>query len=100
MSCREKDVDRYGRTVADCRVRGEDIELWLVRSGHAFAYRRIRRTTLPRSRRPGTIVAVYGQDIYAGTLGMAQRATRRHSIAWAAASPPPAPLQGNLLTVH
>lgn len=40
VSCRERDVDRYGRTVADCRVRGEDIELWLVRSGHAFAYRR------------------------------------------------------------
>ncbi|MDP3553058.1 thermonuclease family protein [Methylocystis sp.] len=40
VSCREKDVDRYGRTVAACIVRGEDIGLWLVRSGHAFAYRR------------------------------------------------------------
>jgi endonuclease YncB( thermonuclease family) len=40
VSCREKDVDRYGRIVATCQVRGEDIELWLVRSGHAFAYRR------------------------------------------------------------
>ncbi|ULO22982.1 thermonuclease family protein [Methylocystis sp. SB2] len=40
VSCRERDVDRYGRTVASCQVRGEDIELWLVRSGHAFAYRR------------------------------------------------------------
>lgn len=40
VSCRERDVDRYGRTVADCRVRGEDIELWLVKSGHASAYRR------------------------------------------------------------
>lgn len=40
VSCRERDVDRYGRTVADCLVRGEDIELWLVRNGHAFAYRR------------------------------------------------------------
>jgi endonuclease YncB( thermonuclease family) len=40
VTCQEKDVDRYGRTVASCRVRGEDIELWLVRGGHAFAYRR------------------------------------------------------------
>ncbi len=40
VSCREKDVDRYGRTVAACRVRGEDVGLWLVRSGNAFAYRR------------------------------------------------------------
>jgi endonuclease YncB( thermonuclease family) len=40
VSCRERDVDRYGRTVASCQVRGKDIELWLVRNGHAFAYRR------------------------------------------------------------
>lgn len=40
VTCRERDVDRYGRTVADCSVRGEDIELWLVRSGHAMAYRK------------------------------------------------------------
>lgn len=39
VECRERDVDRYGRTVADCSVRGQDIELWLVRSGHAMAYR-------------------------------------------------------------
>ncbi len=40
VSCRERDVDRYGRTVADCSVRGQDIELWLVRSGYAMAYRK------------------------------------------------------------
>ncbi|MBG0800472.1 thermonuclease family protein [Methylocystis sp. H4A] len=40
VQCRERDVDRYGRMVADCSVRGEDIELWLVRNGHAMAYRR------------------------------------------------------------
>jgi endonuclease YncB( thermonuclease family) len=40
VTCRERDTDRYGRTVADCSVRGEDIELWLVRNGHAMAYRR------------------------------------------------------------
>lgn len=40
VQCRERDTDRYGRTVADCSVRGEDIELWLVKSGHAMAYRK------------------------------------------------------------
>lgn len=40
VQCRERDKDRYGRTVADCSVRGEDIEMWLVRSGHAMAYRK------------------------------------------------------------
>jgi endonuclease YncB( thermonuclease family) len=40
VACRERDIDRYGRTVATCAVRGVDIEAWLVRNGHAFAYRR------------------------------------------------------------
>lgn len=40
VHCSERDVDRYGRTVAACSVRGEDIERWLVRNGHALAYRR------------------------------------------------------------
>lgn len=40
VSCRERDVDRYGRIVATCMVRGDDIEAWLVRNGHAMAYRR------------------------------------------------------------
>ncbi|MBG0797157.1 thermonuclease family protein [Methylocystis sp. L43] len=39
VACRERDTDRYGRTVATCAVRGVDIEAWLVRNGHAFAYR-------------------------------------------------------------
>jgi endonuclease YncB( thermonuclease family) len=40
VACHEHDVDRYGRTVAACAVRGEDIGEWLVRSGNAMAYRR------------------------------------------------------------
>jgi endonuclease YncB( thermonuclease family) len=40
VTCRERDTDRYGRTVATCAVRGVDIQAWLVRNGHAFAYRR------------------------------------------------------------
>ena len=40
VTCRERDTDRYGRIVADCSVRGVDIEAWLVQNGHAFAYRR------------------------------------------------------------
>lgn len=36
--CERLDIDRYGRTVARCRVNGEDIGGWLVREGLAFAY--------------------------------------------------------------
>ena len=33
VTCRERSTDRYGRLVADCSVRGQDIEEWLVRNG-------------------------------------------------------------------
>jgi endonuclease YncB( thermonuclease family) len=40
VTCREQDVDRYGRIVAVCYVRGEDVEAWLVVNGWALAYRK------------------------------------------------------------
>jgi endonuclease YncB( thermonuclease family) len=40
VNCHERSTDRYGRLVADCSVRGQDIEEWLVRNGFAMAYRR------------------------------------------------------------
>jgi hypothetical protein len=38
--CTQVDTDRYGRTVARCRVDGQDVGRVLVREGIAFAYRR------------------------------------------------------------
>jgi endonuclease YncB( thermonuclease family) len=38
--CIRRDVDRYGRIVAQCAVDGADMGAWLVRNGHAVAYRR------------------------------------------------------------
>lgn len=40
VTCDPRDRDRYGRVVAVCSVRGEDMGAWLVRSGHALAFRR------------------------------------------------------------
>ena len=39
VSCDQKDIDRYGRIVAVCRVGGEDLNGWLVSEGLAIAYR-------------------------------------------------------------
>jgi endonuclease YncB( thermonuclease family) len=39
-ACVALDIDRYGRTVARCRVQGEDAGRMLVRAGWAFAFRR------------------------------------------------------------
>lgn len=40
VDCRVKDVDRYGRAVAVCRVDGTDLNGWLVSQGWALAYRK------------------------------------------------------------
>ena len=39
VRCRKLDMDRYGRIVAACSVRGDDVEAWMVLSGWALAYR-------------------------------------------------------------
>ena len=41
--CEEKDRDRYGRTVAICRVAGEDLGATMVREGMAWAFVRYSR---------------------------------------------------------
>jgi endonuclease YncB( thermonuclease family) len=38
VRCFERDRDRYGRMVADCRMGDEDIGAWLVREGWALRY--------------------------------------------------------------
>lgn len=40
LACEVKDIDRYGRSVAVCGLRGEDIGAWMVENGWAVAYRR------------------------------------------------------------
>lgn len=39
VSCTPVGVDRYKRTLAECRVRGQSVQSWLVLNGHALAYR-------------------------------------------------------------
>ncbi len=39
VTCTIDGKDRYGRLLGTCSVRGADIQEWLVRSGHALAYR-------------------------------------------------------------
>ena len=40
VACEERDRDRYGRIVAVCFARGEDLNAAMVRRGWALAYRR------------------------------------------------------------
>lgn len=41
--CERKDTDRFGRTVAICRMGGEDLGAIMVRDGYAWAFTRYSR---------------------------------------------------------
>ena len=43
VACEQRDLDRYGRIVAECRQDGRDLNAWLVAEGWALAYRRYSR---------------------------------------------------------
>jgi len=40
ISCVGRDVDRYGRIVAICYLKEENLNSWMVSEGHAVAYRK------------------------------------------------------------
>ena len=44
VACVQRDVDRYGRIVAVCRLGGEDVGAWMVSRGWALAHDRYSRT--------------------------------------------------------
>lgn len=46
VTCDTVDTDRYGRTVARCRIAGQDLGRQLVRDGLALAYRRYSKAYL------------------------------------------------------
>ncbi len=39
VSCDIEGKDRYGRSLAQCKVRGHNLQEWLVANGYAVAYR-------------------------------------------------------------
>ena len=48
--CKERDRDRYGRSVAVCRAGGEDLNTWMVAAGWALAYRKYSRSHVAEER--------------------------------------------------
>ena len=40
VSCKEEEIDRYKRIVAECFVNNDSLSKYLVRNGHAVAYRK------------------------------------------------------------
>jgi endonuclease YncB( thermonuclease family) len=70
VDCRGWDRDRYGRRLARCTVRGEDIGAWLVSEGLAVAYGSYRsEEAMARSA---------GRGIWAGEFDQPQAWRRQH----------------------
>lgn len=93
IACKTVDTDRYGRSVAICRVRGADVGAAIVEAGWATAYRRYS-------------IAYVGQEARARAarrgiwaLGFEPPAAYRRERRLAAVSPAPdprCPIKGNV----
>src|SRR5260370_12802891 len=54
VSCEPRTIDRYGRTVALCRVDGRDLGADMVTDGHAWAFVRYSRDYVDEETRGGS----------------------------------------------
>jgi endonuclease YncB( thermonuclease family) len=47
VRCAAEGLDRYGRTLAVCRVGNVEVNAWMVRQGHALSFRRYSEAYVP-----------------------------------------------------
>ena len=102
-TCRTRNTDRRGRTVARCEVDGEDIQKWMVASGWALAFVRISRDYEPDEKIAREAKAGMWQGAFIAPwdwrvrnkktviLGTAKPPANAHAILLASASGPVAP---------
>jgi endonuclease YncB( thermonuclease family) len=76
--CEALELDRYGRTVARCRVEGEDMARALVQEGWAFAYRRYSLDyDLDEKRAAVRGAGLHGSEVQAPAAYRAERSSTR-----------------------
>jgi endonuclease YncB( thermonuclease family) len=66
VRCEERGTDRYGRIVAECYVGDVSLNAWLVRQGHAVAYREYSKDHIAEEAAAQTA----RRGIWAGTFQM------------------------------
>jgi len=64
VTCRQTDMDRYGRVVAICSLNGEDLNRWMVRNGWALAYTKYAMDYTTNEK----MAAIEGVGIWSGTF--------------------------------
>jgi len=95
--CEQRDIDQYGRVVAECFLSSQSINRWMVRMGWAVAYRQYTRAYVGDER----IARVERLNIWSGKFqepAEHRRAGRTPTTRAAGNSPPdPAcPIKGNI----
>jgi endonuclease YncB( thermonuclease family) len=91
LTCTRVDRDQYGRTVAKCRARDQDINAWLVESGWAVAYRAYSKDYEKQEQKARAARNGVWQGAF--TLPWEWRAGRRRPAATTAAAAPVAPAE-------
>lgn len=97
LICDQSDTDRHGRAIAICFRDGVDLNAWMVREGHAVAWRKYSTDYLGEE----ALARAEGRGIWAGTFAMPWdwRVARRASDAASGAQTPPPPgceIKGNI----
>jgi endonuclease YncB( thermonuclease family) len=64
VACRKRDIDKYDRTVAICRVGDTVLNQWMVTQGHAIAYRKYSTAYVAAEEE----AKAAGRGIWAGTF--------------------------------
>ena len=95
VHCKARDRDRYGRIVAVCFLGDIDLNEWLVRQGHAVAYRRYSKDYVAAENAARTA----RQGIWDGEFDLPwewRKATRSKSAGPVAVAPKGCPIKGNV----
>lgn len=90
VRCERRDVDRYGRIVAECFLGGQSLNRWLVQQGWAVAYRQYSTEYVvdeDRARRAG-------RNIWSGHFDMPSEHRRGRAVATEPQANAPAPSPG------
>lgn len=94
VTCRGRDVDRHGRTVAVCHAGGRDIAADLVAAGAAVAYRRYAQDYVATEAR----ARAKGLGVWAGQMALPEEYRHAARGAGAAKAPAGCKIKGNIGT--
>lgn len=98
VQCQTRDIDQYGRVVAECFLGGQSINRWMVRNGWAIAYRQYSRAYVQDERlaRQDRVHIWSGEFQEPAAHRRAARPPAPRRVADNAVPDPACPIKGNI----